>query len=427
MTILESPWFLVLLVVLSAVSLFMLRVKRPRPEAAALLVCLAPMLLLVAGLWNRHAGLREELQLNVERFLPSAVELDQLPALPTEAKDADVMMVMLGVGGPQPLLGFLHAHGPTGFRREEPQGRFAVVFREALEPALLEALKPHPPLSQRLVAKWGKEARDISAEPGQTLEAAGGTFRVVALYPDFEVRPDAQGRPVMGSRSKEPRDPWLEVDYSRPGNPARRVLLSAWQPELTRRLNAPNLPEGLSLDYLREGEETQSRFVVFSRRDHRVSLVEHGTVIRFETTATNRPFVVAPGLSVTALGFFDRFYPASSLARALPAMRLNVADLRSGRTERAWLRPGDTTPQGFFNGKVRVGFLPLGRDSKDIRVEVRGVDGRGVEWAPRVVKLAEGGASATLYLQRRPAAWLGWAALGMLLAGSGSWLVFRRR
>lgn len=426
MTILESPWFLLLLPMLS-LGLFLLTRTRRVPSASLLAMAIAPLLLMTAGLWNRYAGARETLIFSAERFLPAAVELDQLPALPTEAKDPDVMMVMLGVGGNQPLVGFLHAHGSTGFRREEPQGRFAVMFREALDPALLQNLRPHLPSSQRLVASWGNESRGVVAEPGKTLETPGGSFRVVAQFPDFEVRPDVQGRPVMGTRSQEPRDPWLEVAYLRPGNPPKRVLLSARQPELTQRLNAPNLAPGLKVDYRRENEELQSRFVVFTRADHRVSVVENGVITHSEGAAVNRPLVVAPGLSVTALGFFDRFSPASSLANAVPALRLRVADRERGRVERLWLRTHDTTPAVFFSEQAQVKMLPQAQGSKEIHLEVRVRDGRGAEWPLQLVHLAETGTEATLQLQRRPAAWLGWAALLVFFAGAGhGWVVWRK-
>ncbi|MDP2876149.1 MAG: hypothetical protein Q8O00_08200 [Holophaga sp.] len=396
----------------------------------AWLVCLAPAVLLVAGLWNRQVGLRESFNLTVERYLPSAVELDQLPALPTEAKDPDVMMVMLGVGAPQPLLGFLHALGEVGFRREEPQGRFAVMFRETLDAALLQELKPHPPTTLRVMAKWGKDSQEIGAEPGKVLQVGAGTFRVVALYPDFEVKSDAQGRPVMGSRSLEPRDPWLEMEYTRQGSPAQRVLLSARQPDLTRRLNAPNLPEGLVLDYLRDGEEQQTRFVVFSRQDRSVSLVENGAITRSETTATNRPFVVASGLSVTALGFFDRFYPAPTLAGGAPALRMKIEDVGRGKVERIWLRPTDSPQAALLENKIHLGFLPPAKDAKAIRLEMRVKDERGVDWPPREVKwLDPTSSTATVHLhfQRRPAAWLAWTALGMFLLGVGGLLAYSRR
>jgi len=422
MTILESPWFLLLLPMFS-LGLFLLARARRVHSASLLAMAIAPLLLMGAGIWNRYVGERETLIFTAERFLPSAVELDQLPALPTEAKDPDVMMVMLGVGGAQPLLGFLHAHGSTGFRREEPQGRFAVMFREALDPALLQTLKPHLPIAQRLVASWGAETREEDAEPGKTLETVNGSFRVVGMFPDFEVRPDAQGRPVMGTRSQEPRDPWLEVEYLQPGRVPKRVLLSARQPELTQKLNAPNLPAGLKVDYRREGEELQTRFVVFTRGDHRVSVVENGVIVHSEGMAANRPVVVAPGLSVTALGFFDRFVPASTLANAVPALRLKVEDRERGRVERLWLRPNDTLPAPFYTAQVCAKMLPPDRTSKQIHLDVRVRDGRGAEWPPQLVHLAENGVGAALHLQRRPAAWLGWAALLVFLAGAGRWLV----
>lgn len=425
MFLFDQIWFLVLLAVLCAGGLLLLVRLRPAYRLSVMLMTAAPMLLLGTALWGRAFGPREVLALTVERFLPAAIELDQLPALPVKAEDPDVMMVMLGVGGPKPLLGFLHAHGSAGFRREEPQGRFAVLYRETLEEALRLDLKQRPPAIQRLSAKYGPELREVPAEPGQRLEIAGCTLRVVAVYPDFEVKPDANGQPMMGSRSAEPRDPWLELECFRPHLSPKRVLLSAFRPELTHGLNAPNLPEGLALEFVRDGEERQSRFVVFTRKDQRITLVEQGAVVRSEALAVNRPFVVLPGASVTPLGLFDRFHPAPGTAGDRAAVRLRVEDQRADGTERAWLRPGEGSGMPALQGRFTLSLVAEGAKGRGLALEVRGADAGGRSWPPRRQEVPTQGRTVRMSFQRPPTLGFVVAAFLLLLGGLG-WLLATR-
>lgn len=420
MVLFESAWFLVLLAVLCIGPLLGLRKMGRAYRGPVGLAALAPGLMLAGAIWMRTLGLRDEVVLTVERYLPAAVELDQLPALPTKAEDPDVMMVMLGVGGPQPLLGFLHAHGPTGFRREEPGGRFAVLFRESLEAGLLAGLKPRPPSVQKLWAKLGGEVREVPVAPGRTLEIGGCSFRVVAVYPEFEVKSDGRGQPVMGTRSAEPKDPWLELECFRPHASPRRVLLSAFRPELTRGLNAPNLPESLQLDYVREGEERQERFVIVTRKDQRITLVEQGNVVRSEALAVNRPFVVQPGLSLTPLGLFDRFYPADSTSGSRAALRLRVEDISSNYTERAWLRPGEGSGMSFM-GRFSLRLIASEADPRALRIELRGADAAGVAWPVKTEPLRTDGRTVRIGFHRPPPFALRIGALLCLLAAC-AWL-----
>ncbi len=329
------------------------------------------------------------LEFRVERLIPEAIELGRLAVPPLEGRDPDVLLVVLGVGGPEPLLGALHAFGTEAFRRDEPLGRFAVLFRERLDPSLLGNLRPHPPRGEMFTATFGGRTVEVSARAGQVLPVAGATLRVVALYPDFQVRQDGAGNPVMSSRSLAPRDPWLEVELSQPGRAPRRVLLSARQPEYTDRLNAPNLPEGLNLRYSRKGEETQARFVVFSREGRRVALVESGTVVREGAWELKRPFLVASGLSVTPVGLFDAFSPAPaglSVSPGRAALRVKVTDPLTGVSERGWLR-ADEEAQAFLGGRVNLQCLQALPAPQEIRSTLLVVDPQGRELARRVVSV----------------------------------------
>jgi len=380
------------------------------------------------------------LEFEVERLVPDAldfrIEAGEMPLAPAFSPDPDLLLVVLGVGGPEPLLGLLQAFGEERFRKDEPLGRFAVLFRERLDPNLLAALRPHQPRAERLVATFQGQILGVPAKAGERLEVGGSNLRVMATYPDFQVRKDVAGNPVMSSRSAEPRDPWLDVELTPPGKAPRRVLLSARQPDYTDHLNAPNLPEGLSLRYLREGEEWQRRFVVFSNAERRVALVEAGIVMKEGTWDLNRPFVVAPGLSVTAVGLFDRYYstPANlAMAPGIAAVRLKVTDPLTATSERAWLR-SDGQPQAFFGGRVTLEGLRLPSDPRRLHSTLLVTDPQGRELARKVVGVndplvydglsflqsphpARDPEASALLVVDQPGAWIAWLGFVLLLMG----------
>ncbi len=382
------------------------------------------------------------LDYEIERLIPGALEFGLKPGrmpVPPASGGADVLLVMLGLGRTEPVLGILHSFGEEAFR-EEPQGRFAVLFRERLEGSLLASLRPHAPRGERLLATFAGRTQEIPAKAGGRLEVAGAVLKVVKTYPDFQVRKDGAGNPVMSSRSQKPLDPWLEVELLSPGKAPRRVLLSARQPEYTDRLNAPNLPEGLHLKYLREGEETQTRFVVFGLAEHRVALVESGRLVREDTWVLDRPFVVEPGLSVTPLGLFEGFFPAAQGQSETPgraAVRVRVIDTHSGASERAWIC-ADGSAKALLEGRVALGCSQPLPDPRDLRSTLVVEDPQGRELARKVVGVSdplvfEGlsflqgpqgsldpEASAILVVHR-PGAWMVWLGCLILVIGGAWW------
>jgi len=379
------------------------------------------------------------LEYEVERFIPRAVPFGNLPVPPTEARDPEALVVLLGVGSPEPLLGTLHAFGDD-FRKDEPQGRFAVIFREQMDGSLLATLRPRPAQAEQLVATLEGRRSEIPARVGERLKVGDTLLKVRAVYPDFQVRPDAAGNPVMSSRSPEPRDPWLEVEMTRPGSAPRRVLLSAREPDYSDRLNAANLPENLSLRYLRVGGETLRRFVVFSRVERRVALVESGAVVREGTWDLNRPYVVEPGLSVTPVGLFDRFYPAPPEAEkgAAPVLRVKVRDPKAALSERAWLPVGGRD-LAFFQGRVSLA-LREDINPMDFRSTLVITDPRGRELARQDVgvnePLVHGGLTfrqspfppqdpegSAILVAAKPGAWVVWLGCGMLILGA-AWMFY---
>jgi len=378
------------------------------------------------------------LEYEVERFIPRAVPFGNLRVPPTAARDPEALVVLLGVGSPEPLLGTLHAFGDDEFRKDEPLGRFAVLFREQLDGPLLATLRPRPAQAEKMVATLEGRRSEIPARVGERLKVGDALLKVRAVYPDFQVRADAAGNPVMSSRSPEPRDPWLEVEMVRPGSTPQRVLLSAREPDYSDRLNAANLPQGLSLRYLRMGGEMLRRFVVFSRVERRVTLVESGTVVREGTWDLNRPYVVEPGLSVTPVGLFDRYYPAPSGTeeRAGPALRVKVLDPQAALSERAWLPEGGRA-RSFFQGRVSLSMRE-DLDPKTFRSTLVITDPRGQELARQVVGVNEplvyGGLTfrqsphpthdpeaSVILVVTEPGAWGVWLGCAILVLGT-AWM-----
>jgi len=295
-------------------------------------------------------------------LIPDAVETGQVMENPS-ALGEPALRVVLGLGLPSPLVGHLFARGGERSRQDAPGGRFAVVFREAWDPALLASLRPAPARAETLeLTAQGRTLRH-SAQPGEPWQLPGCTLQVTRAYPDFAVRPGPGGEPEAFSRSDSPREPWLQLELADGSGPARRLLLSARDPALSDRLNAPHLPPGTTLRYLREGEETQRRFVLFTRDDRQVRLLEDGRVVRAEPLVLGQPFIVERGLSVTAEALLEHTEPVFAAnpnpGSGHPVVRARVSDPRSGRAQVCWLEPGsrDQAPAPVLLLDGQVGLV----------------------------------------------------------------------
>lgn len=379
----------------------------------------------------------------VERVLWDAVDQGRFVESP-EAEPDPLLQVLLGLGRPEPLAGHLFARNPMGSRQDEPEGRFAVVFRERFEPALLKELAPRPPKAEwlRLEPPGGQALRE-PAVPGRSIKVGAGSLRIRALFPDFEIRKGADGKPQPGSRSRQARDPWLQVELDPGDGQFRRLLLSARNPLQTDRLNAPHLPEGWRCHYEREGEEIQSRFVLMTLADRQVRLLEQGRVLRSAALDLGRPFVVAPGMSVTPIALFERprfradFIPnpeAPTPGRSeRPVLRLRAWDPETGRSESQWLEIGGA-PAPFM--EARLAFLARLRPRPDhLQAQVRleaATGGQGLtlaldsargtpfrDWRLRLAEGSEGPEVLGLREPGRP-----FIRLGLLLLGVGSLWMF---
>ncbi|HEX9010555.1 MAG TPA: hypothetical protein VF804_09315, partial [Holophagaceae bacterium] len=67
------------------------------------------------------------LRYQVERLIPDALPSGQVVEDP-QGPENPAVQIMLGLGNAEPLVGVLFAREPEGWRRDEPQGRFAVVY-----------------------------------------------------------------------------------------------------------------------------------------------------------------------------------------------------------------------------------------------------------------------------------------------------------
>lgn len=327
-------------------------------------------------------------------FLLNAVDQGGIQDNP-EAPEHPALRVMLGIGAPEPLIGWLFSRRSLGSRHEEPGGRFSVLYQDTWTPALLASLGPRLPSAEILRATFSGRTLQLPARPGTVWDFPGYRLRVVRAYPDFAVRSDAQGNPQPFSKSEQPLDPWWELALEFPQGESRRVLLSARTPEVTDALNAPNLPQGLTLRYQRVGEEWQHRFVVITREDQRIRLVEHRTVQRLEPLVLNRPFIVAPGLSVTPLQQFEHAetlhafvaHPEPKTAARVdrPALRLRVMEPGTGVEKTVWLdgkgREDQPEPQALFNGRLRLVLQPKPPDPAALKPVITVRDAQGRELA----------------------------------------------
>lgn len=387
-----------------------------------------------------RSGMRGRLSLGgfrfeAERLLTDALDRGHFAESPTAELDP-ALQVVLGLGLPEPLSSQLFARSEPGCRQDEPRGRFAVLYQETFSSELLGRLRPRPPREEILQLQRPGQVVSHSLRGGEAWEQPEFSVKVLKRLPDFFVQTRADGTPEPGSRSLEPKDPWLQLELDLKDGQRRRLLLSARDPELTYRLNAPHLPPEWRFRYVRDGEETQRRFVVLTRADRQARLIESGRVLRSEPFELGKPFVVAAGLSVTPVAALERpvyvpeFVPnpdppkAETTRPERAVLRLRLIDPDSGRSEVQWLE-ATGGPVLFFEGRVACVFRPAPTVPKfQARLNVRDASGQALAQGPlgtdRVMEVAGNrfqlteGPDPQLRLIREPGAPLvRWATLLM--------------
>ncbi len=304
----------------------------------------------------------------VEMVIPNGLPNGAMADDP-KGPENPALHLMLGLGQPNPLEGFLLARDPRRSRFDEPGGRFAVVFRERFEAGLLASLKARPPVRERLVLSVQGKALEHEARVGATWELPSFSLKVEALYPDFVATPGAGHQPRFGTRSAAPRNPWLQVRLSQPGGASALLLLAAHppaDPSYAQYLRDA-LPPGVELRYVREGEDPVDRFVLFTLGDARVRLVSGGKVLREAPLEPRKPFIVEPGLSATPLEIFPRARyeedwqphpdPVQATRFENPVAKVKVFDPEQGLVERRWLAargPEGPRPVAFMGGGLAL-------------------------------------------------------------------------
>lgn len=399
------------------------------------------------------------LRYRVERLIPDARPSGQVAEDPQGPLNPAVQ-VMLGLGNTEPLVGVLFSQDPAGRRRDEPQGRFAVVYRDRFEPALLQSLRPHPPTEPKLVLGFMGKTLEHPARLGEVWDLPGFSLTVTGIYPDFGgLRKGPAGKPELYSRTPFYRNPWIQVQLRQASGASAPLLLSALPVEDKdySAYLARVLPPGMTLAYDPEGAELQDRFVLITREDRKIRLLEDGHVVRTEDQALDKPFVVEKGLSVTVLARYDhaRFEPdfvpdpeAEGGAQSRhPVLRVRVWDPATGAAESHWLQAsgpeGQPVGAAFLGGRIHLVYRPKDPDPRDLSAtlvvtdangaeRVRGVCGTGEPLVYQGFRFyvdgyASGPPSAlNLRVDRDPALGLAWVGLVLTLAGGAGWMGITR-
>lgn len=341
-----------------------------------------------------------KLNFSVEQLIPNALDAGEFANNPN-APENPALRVMLGIGTPRPVIGDLFSHNVDDSRRDEPGGRFAVVYLDRWSTDLLNKFRVKVSSAEKIKLTLQGKTTTLDAKIGTTLNLPAFSLKVEKYYPDFAVETDKNGNPQAYSRSQTPAEPWLEVSLREPGGVPRRVMLSARNPRLSDQLNGPNLPKGVRISYVREGEERQSRFVVFTREDHSVRLVENGHVTRSAPFQLNMPFIVEKGLSATAVAAMDHadyipaFVPHPDPKEALkferPVMKVKIWDPGSGRSEEKWLDAMRaerlSTPETFFDRNVGLIYKAKDTEPKNFHSELVVLDPLGKQLAKKIVSV----------------------------------------
>ncbi|MBS1766469.1 MAG: cytochrome c biogenesis protein ResB [Acidobacteria bacterium] len=345
-------------------------------------------------------------RMKVDKVIPDAVDDGGFQEDPKAASNP-VLKLMLGLGTPEPWGIYLLADHPRAYRFNEPDGRFALLLKDHFDPAKAGQLKPHGPSAEKLQMEFMGKTLDHDAKPGSTWSFPAFELKVVKLHPDFPFKQGPNGPIDLAQVPPYLRGPWLEVELHRFSDGARAPLfLCARTPAFSDQANAQTLPPdmGMTLHYVRENEETQRRFVVYSLDDQQARLVEDGRVIRTEPWSPGKLFAIDKGLSATVMEAMPHavwkssFVPNPDTAgktpdpdHASPAIQVTLTD-DAGKTESHWLsarNPDGSTPQGttYFDGKIGLQYHAKDAEPKDFRSVLVIEDKEGHELARKQVSV----------------------------------------
>ncbi|HZU53516.1 MAG TPA: cytochrome c biogenesis protein ResB [Holophagaceae bacterium] len=344
------------------------------------------------------------LRMKVDKALPDAVDNGGFQEDP-KAEANPVMKLMLGLGEAEPVVGYLLGDDPRAYRFNEPGGRFSILLKDRFDAA---PLKPRGPSAQKLQLSFMGKELEHDAKPGSVWSFPAFELKVVKLHPDFPFKQGPQGPVNLEQVPPQLRGPWLEMQLHRFSDGATAPLfLCARTPAFSDQANAETLPPGMgmTLHYVREGEETQRRFLVYSLDDRKARLVEDGKVVRAEDWAPGKLFPIGKGLSATVMEMLphavwrpdyianpDTKGKAADADHADPAIQVTVTDPDSGKTETHWLAaktPDGSTAQGttFLDGRVGLAYHAKDAEPKDFRSVLVIEDKEGHELARKQVSV----------------------------------------
>ena len=343
-------------------------------------------------------------RLKVDKAIPDAVDNGGFVEDPkSDPNPVMKLMVSLGAEGRAGI--YLLADHPRAYRFDDPQGRFAFLVQPHFDAALATRLRPHAPSAEKIQLAFMGKVFEHEAKPGAEWSFPAFSLKIVELYPDIPFK--AQMSPEqLAAAPASIRGPWAKVVLTRPGDAeAHPLFLCARNPAFSDHLIAENLPADMKevgFHYVREGEETQRRFLVYSLDDHQARLVEDGKVSRAASWDGQRPFDLGQGFGATVMELMPHavwqpaYAPnpdkAASPESANPAIQVTLRDPDSGKTQTEWLaakNPDGSIPAGtvFFDGKVGLQYHAKDAEPKDFRSVLVVEDKDGHELARKQVSV----------------------------------------
>lgn len=351
--------------------------------------------------YDAEAGLKARLPLTWKR-------LEILQALPDAlnrstwinditAPENPVLQVMLGTGTSNPLLGFLVAQDSRTQRFNDPQGRFALVFSEEFKVNDLSRFKKSEPKSHLVQLTFAGKTFDKEFKKGSVWDFPVFKLKMIRLFNDFPFKNDPNGKPVkIETVPPELRGNWAELELITNDGQQAKILLSSRNPEFSKSLNAANLPPGLSLQYQTSGEEAFSQFVVFSKKDMKIRLIENSQILKESPLLFDRPFIFKNGFSATPLALLlnarvDGKYIPNTQVRPIsernPAVQISLSDPRTGKTETAWLDGREAKPTTFFDKKIGFIYRLKDQEARDFRSKITLIDPSGKTLAQKEISV----------------------------------------